>query len=364
VGGSSGSPDPTSAQNAIDRSNEYDPSVDKGFELSETELITKLNHDRFIRQLRVKVKIAGREIADDGKREVLEYDFGGCPRGIGSVDRYSKNVLSYTVTATHDCVRRGKPVLFVVYAAVLNLGLAKNEKEAIQLVSRTFEASKDAPMSETGVRSSSTTAQGRTLQIIGLPNNTGMIFKVYPMASDAEPPTPTARATSVGTFGITAQAMREKIGKQLVAAGGDTFDKCMKNQKFILCSFADKVFQRSVHAFKQLDLANGNFKLLEAMFLIPADGNIERIRLLGTRDTPMALFHFAGTLGAVLQALDPSLDDHDAAETALSLGVMRGDDDPSIGTEKLVIKKEFSASCIQRDSSESMKIDCNIVPRY
>lgn len=194
VGGSSGSPDATSAQNAIDRSNEYDPSVDKGFELSETELITKLNHDRFIRQLRVKVKIAGREIADDGKREVLEYDFGGCPRGIGSVDRYSKNVLSFTVTATHDCVRRGDPALFVVYAAVLHLGAAKNEKEAVHLVSHTFEAGKNAPLSEAGVRSNSTTAHGRTLQIVELPKNTGLIFKVYPTASDAEQPTQAVRA--------------------------------------------------------------------------------------------------------------------------------------------------------------------------
>lgn len=341
----------------------YDPAGDKGFGLSEADFVRKLNQDRLLRPLGVKVKIAGRELAEDEKREVLDYDFGGCPRAVGSVDRYTKNVLSFTLVANHDCVRRrGDRSLFVVYAASIALGLAREPKEAIGLVRKVLEASDTNPTDKTRMRSGSASANGRTLQIIGPPSDAGLIFKIYPTEGNSEPLVST-REDQKPNFGQTAREMRAKINERLTADGADSFKKCADLQKLVICSFDDNQFQKLVQGFKKLDLANGKFKLYEAVFLIPANGNLERIRLLGTRESPAALFHFIGTLGSVIRSLDPSIDNHQSAETILDLGIMRGDDDASIGTEKIIIKKGFAASCIQYLSNESMKIDCNFVPR-
>ena len=104
--------------------------------------------------------------------------------------------------------------------------------------------------------------------------------------------------------------------------------------------------------------------LKQALFLIPAKGKLERVRLVGDRSDPMNLFNFGGTVANVIRALDPSITSKEAVQLAFDLGIMRGDADPTIGEEKLTIKPKFAATCISQASTISTKIDCKFVPRF
>jgi hypothetical protein len=85
--------------------------------------------------------------------------------------------------------------------------------------------------------------------------------------------------------------------------------------------------------------------------------------LEGDRGDPMNLFHFAGQLGSLLKTLNPSMSDNDIAKEALSLGVMRGDDDPSTGDPKIDILNFAEIRCNNQKSHVSTKIWCGFFPR-
>jgi hypothetical protein len=164
----------------------YDPSRDKGFQISEERLVAALNHDALIRGMRVRVKIASRDLADDGKRDVVDYGFGGCPGVLGSVDHKSRNVLSFNITADSDCMgAHPERFLFASYAAMRSLGAASSQEEASRLVSEVLEEMKtDTSDTKSGIA----TANGRTVQVITPPSGVGLILKIYPTSSDTSKP--------------------------------------------------------------------------------------------------------------------------------------------------------------------------------
>jgi hypothetical protein len=79
----------------------------------------------------------------------------------------------------------------------------------------------------------------------------------------------------------------------------------------------------------------------------------------------MNLFHFVGQLGSLFITLNSELTQDEVTSLLKDkLGIMRGDDDPTIGKPMLWITKTFAATCNNQLSSVSTKIGCVFEPRY
>jgi hypothetical protein len=167
------------------------------------------------------------------------------------------------------------------------------------------------------------------------------------------------------TFDFTSDQFRQRYNDQLKSDKGDLIKKCTKEANDVLCSFDNTNFRRSVQAFKQLDLANGQFELQEKLILSTNGQKVTTITISGTREDMMNLGHFAGQLGSLIGMLNPELSpDEVSSMMAEKLGIMRGDNDPTIGHPLVEITKGFAATCNNQLSSVSTKVGCVFEPRY
>ncbi len=123
-------------------------------------------------------------------------------------------------------------------------------------------------------------------------------------------------------------------------------------------------FNKSLALFKQADLMNGPFKLQTVLKIYEQDGKVLRISIQGVRSDPVNLFVYSGQVLSLVGMFKPQLTDEEAGSIGMNeLGLMRGDTDPTIGTEKTVINHEFAVQCIQYHSSVSVKTECAFDPR-
>jgi len=166
------------------------------------------------------------------------------------------------------------------------------------------------------------------------------------------------------TFDFTADTFRTRLNERIKTDGGGSLKSCSKSTSALRCTFDDEAYQQSVAAFKDLDLANGRFNLKQAMEITTKGGRVGNISLTGTRSDPMNLFHFIGTVGSILGAFEPEMDSKSAASLILELGLMRGDDDSTIGTQKTLFRKSVAVDCNQYPSTVSLKVECVFGPRY
>jgi len=166
------------------------------------------------------------------------------------------------------------------------------------------------------------------------------------------------------TFDFSADTFRTRLNARIVEDGGGQLKGCQKSRSSVKCTFDDKVFQQSVGMFKQLDLANGRFNLKQALEIAIKGDRVEKITLTGSRGDPMNLLAFSGTFGSVLGVFEPDLDAQSAANLVLELGLMRGDDAPTIGRQRTLFRKSVAVDCNQYPSAVSLKIECVFGPRY
>jgi hypothetical protein len=91
---------------------------------------------------------------------------------------------------------------------------------------------------------------------------------------------------------------------------------------------------------------------------------VRQISVGGDRADPMNLFNYIGKIGNAVTALEPGISEADVQSLIGSgLGLMRGDDDPTIGHAKVMSRKTFTASCNQVMSAESTATHCEFAPR-
>jgi hypothetical protein len=93
------------------------------------------------------------------------------------------------------------------------------------------------------------------------------------------------------TFNFTAIEFQARLNKVLTDDHGDTIKACKKDGADYRCTFNDAEFQKSVAAFKELNLANGRFALNEVMYFTIEGGKVSRITIGGDRSDPMNLMH-------------------------------------------------------------------------
>lgn len=175
-----------------------------------------------------------------------------------------------------------------------------------------------------------------------------------------------AQATMVplATFGFDAPTFRRMYDGHLRNDGDSGITDCGDSAGLCICKFDDASFKKSVDAFKKLDLANGQFRSKLRLVIASQNGRVSKIVVSGDRADPMNLFGYIGKVGSLLKTLEPEMSDQ-AQQSLLTsdLGLMRGDDDPTIGSEKLVIRNGYVARCRQSALSESTATICAFEPR-
>jgi hypothetical protein len=166
------------------------------------------------------------------------------------------------------------------------------------------------------------------------------------------------------TFEFSTNEFTTRYDTQLKSDGGDTIKTCKGGKERETCTFRDDGFQKSVKAFKEMGMANGNFPLKERMTIEASNGKVAAIELVGDRSTPMGLFHFVGQVGSAIKTLKPGLSDKKVQVILTELGFMRGDDDRTIGEPTTAIEEFAAIRCLSQNSRISLAVTCVIVPRY
>jgi hypothetical protein len=173
-----------------------------------------------------------------------------------------------------------------------------------------------------------------------------------------------ALAARAQTFDFTAQQLRERFNEAAVKDNADTIKVCRSSANAVLCIMDDARFQEQVKLFKKLDLANGNFELNEKLMMTIDKGKVQTMTLAGDRETPMGLFHLIATLGNLFVALKPGMNNGEVKVLTDKLGLMRGDDDPTIGQKRMEITPFAEISCNNNHSSKTLAIGCVFIPRF
>jgi hypothetical protein len=181
-----------------------------------------------------------------------------------------------------------------------------------------------------------------------------------------------AQAAPDPTFPIGFEAFRKTLDEKIRE---DTLDKtqpdlnttdiCRRALENYICSFHEAGFQSAIDNFKKLDLANGRFTLKLRLRVATVDGQISQITLDGDRGDPANIIQFIGAVMAIIEVFDPGASQSlgGLKQIVDELGLMLGDNDPSIGRARHTIKPHAAISCIKQDSHETTGVECRFVPR-
>lgn len=173
-----------------------------------------------------------------------------------------------------------------------------------------------------------------------------------------------ATAAPLATFGFDAPTFRQMYDGQLRGDSDSGITDCADSAGLYKCEFDDASFKKSVDAFRKLNLANGAFSSKLTLAMTTQNGRVSKIVVTGDRADPMNLFGYIGKVGSLLKTLEPEMSDQVQQSLLTSeLGLMRGDNDPVIGAEKLLIRKGYVARCQQSLSSENTAMICTFEPR-
>ncbi|WP_436197259.1 hypothetical protein [Paraburkholderia hospita] len=129
-------------------------------------------------------------------------------------------------------------------------------------------------------------------------------------------------------------------------------------------TLSDKQFQRGIAEMKKLDLANGRFQSkLGIRLFTDSKGNVTKIAVVGDRSDPVNLVRFIGSVGLVNSMLNPGLDEKTNTDFLATLGLMRGDDDPTIGQPVSSFNRGGAYRCVSMPSDQMTGVGCVVEPR-
>ncbi|QEE41643.1 MULTISPECIES: hypothetical protein [unclassified Methylobacterium] len=166
------------------------------------------------------------------------------------------------------------------------------------------------------------------------------------------------------TFGFDAPSFRRMYDTRLRGDGDGGIEECAEQNMNYDCRFDDAPFRKSVEAFRKLDLARGSFSSKLSLSVVSWVGRASRIVLTGDRADPMNLFGFVGKVASLIKTLEPGIAEvgvQDLLSAGLSL--TRGDDDPTIGAERKIVRGAYVARCRSAPSHESTAMTCTFEPR-
>lgn len=180
----------------------------------------------------------------------------------------------------------------------------------------------------------------------------------------SDPKLPGQRQKETATFNMSARELVARYDAQLKKDGDSGLSQCEVEGAVWACRFDTASFNKSLALFKQADLMNGPFELKTMLEIHELDGKVARISIQGVRSDPVNLFVYSGQVLSMVRMFEPELTDGGEGSIGMNeLGLMRGDSDPTIGTEKTIINHDFAVQCIQYNSSVSVKMECAFDPR-
>jgi hypothetical protein len=182
-----------------------------------------------------------------------------------------------------------------------------------------------------------------------------------PTVADVADPSP-ARPDVWAT--LTPDTFRSRFDELAKVNGDDTIKRMTRTKDGIVVTFNDNRYQTGIALLKKLDIANGKFtSKLGLRLSVNSAGTITKIAVIGDRSDPVNLGHFVGTVGSVNNMLTPGQTEKVNLDFLMSLKVMRGDDDESIGQPIASFNSGGAFQCISFPSDQSTGVGCIATPR-
>ena len=176
--------------------------------------------------------------------------------------------------------------------------------------------------------------------------------------------------SSAVVFNMTLSQLVDKLNNQIrldvvdKQHTGDAIVKsCKPSNGRKECAFRDGGFQYTVSQFKKFNLMNGKFTQKLRLEILEQNGRVAKFSVVGDRSDPVNLMVFIGTVVDAIRIFDPSAGKKDPKELSDKLGLLRGDDDPTIGELKVDIENYAEIDCIGLRSTTSSAVGCLFRPR-
>lgn len=171
-------------------------------------------------------------------------------------------------------------------------------------------------------------------------------------------------AEQTGAFPWNATEFARLFNQQAQQEQIDPIVKAIHSPGEVEFKFGDAKFQEGVKVMKDMDLLNGKFSNHALLIVgVNAGGLVTMITVGGQRTDPVNMFRTLSLVGAVYSVLNPRSSADQVSEFVAGLGLMRGDDDPSIGRPVTNLSKGGAFTCNNRHSSASVHFGCAVVPR-
>jgi hypothetical protein len=166
------------------------------------------------------------------------------------------------------------------------------------------------------------------------------------------------------TWSFTIEQFKNEYNQQAVKDEGYTIKSIKYDEGSWLLTLNNTKFQKGVAEMKNLDLMNGKFTL-ETYILLTIEKNkkVKSIIISGDRSDPVNLSSLIDTVGTVIKVLNPAMSQDEVTSFLVSLGLMRGDDDPTIGEPITQLNKGGAFTCNNQLHDTSTVVGCWIVPR-
>lgn len=170
-------------------------------------------------------------------------------------------------------------------------------------------------------------------------------------------------------FNMTVEQFRQAFDRETIQGAknpnvADTIKSINKiSPTTYHASLKDDGFNSMVKGWKVLNLANGKFILKEKfIFRVGSSGLISNIELSSSR-ADMNLFHFMDTFANTVKVFNPQFTEKDIQELVKDVGLMRGDNDPTIGESMNSFTRGVAIECLSQPSNVSSTIVCKFYPR-
>lgn len=170
-------------------------------------------------------------------------------------------------------------------------------------------------------------------------------------------------------FSMTIEQFRQAFDQKTIQGAkspsvADTIKSIKKISPSTYHAFLnDGGFNSMVKGWKELNLANGKFTLKEKfIFKVGTSGLINNIELSSSR-ADMNLFHFMDTFANTVKVFNPHFSEDDIQKLVQEVGLMRGDNDPTIGRAMNSFTKGTAIACLSKPSNISSTIVCKFYPR-
>ena len=157
----------------------------------------------------------------------------------------------------------------------------------------------------------------------------------------------------------------DRFNARLAKDGQDPVRACKaRSEGQFICSFAADVFLTTLDEKADITGSIGTERAPTTMIVNMESDAIESIYLSGDRASPADLINFTAHLESLLHTLGPDESDQTIEDDTLSLGLLRGDEDPTIGMEREVSARFALIKCLNQPFGVSGGIGCAIKLRH